>query len=692
MQWPEHEGDPGGRLGQGLEGAREGYLLIRPSGRLAASNAAMVNFFPALAATLVPGTHISRLLAAALSRGFSTGTRRASRLAVRHQVLGIATTQAELRLHDGRWLRIGGTLTPDGGMLVICIDVTAAHEHAEALDIARCDREIVVQKLAQGICLYAPDATVRLANARYSELLGINPALPRPGATMRSLLAASIEAGHHGERSLDGMEQACLALVARGEKRRLVLTLSTGLLVAFDHIPLENGGWLATFEDITERRRIEERAAFLARHDALTRLPNRTMLSERLEQAIAASGRGVRFALLCLNLDHFKIINDTLGHKFGDRLLRAVGERLLACVRETDIVCRLGGDEFAIIQTDIEQAEHSAELGHRMLRALAAPFRLDGEHVNVSGCIGIAIGPDDGTHGDALLRHADTAMVRAKRDGEGTCRLFEPEMDARVQARRGMETALRRALADGAFELYYQPLVDVQANRVTGFEALLRWRHPDGTMVPPAQFITLAEEIGIIVPLGAWVMHAACAVAASWPAGLRIAVNVSAMQFKTSGLAACVTSALAASGLPARRLELEITESVLLADNAATLDVLRDMRARGVRISMDDFGTGHSSLSYLRSFPFDKIKIDQSFVRDLEDSADSAAIIGAIIGLGRSLGMRVTAEGVETAGQLDHLRAAGCDEVQGYYFSRPRPGGEVAGIIARIEGELVDAK
>jgi diguanylate cyclase (GGDEF)-like protein len=688
MQWPEHER---ARLAEALAGAGEGYLLIGPSGRLAASNAAMAGFFPALVAILVPGTTMARLLAAAVSRGFSMATTRGSRHAMRHQVLGISAAPAELRLRDGRWLRISGTTTPDGFMLVMFIDVTAAHEQAAALEVARSDREIVLQNLQKGICLYAPNATVRLANARYSALLGIDPALPRPGATMRSLLAASIAAGHHGERSLDAMEQACLALVALGQRRRLVLTLSSGVLVAFDHIPLESGGWLAVFEDITERRQLEAQAAFLVRHDPLTRLPNRTMLDERLEQAVAASGRGVRFALLCLNLDHFKLVNETFGHKFGDRLLRAVGERIVACVRETDFVCRLGGDEFAVVQTGIEQAEHSAQLGHRMLRALAAPFHLDSQIVTVSACIGIAIGPDDGTQGDTLLRHADTAMDRAQRDGEGTCRLFEPEMDARVQARRKMEIDLRRALADGAFELHYQPLVDVRANRVTGFEALLRWRHPGGHMVSPAQFIPLAEEIGLIVPLGTWVMHAACAAAASWPAHLRVAVNVSPVQFKGSGLADCVTSALSASGLPPRCLELEITESVLLADNAATLDVLRDLRARGVRISMDDFGTGYASLSYLRSFPFDKIKIDQSFVRDLEDSADSAAIVSAIIGLGRSLGMRVTAEGVETAGQLNRLRAAGCDEVQGYYFSRPRPGADLAGIIARIDGELVES-
>jgi EAL domain-containing protein (putative c-di-GMP-specific phosphodiesterase class I) len=293
--------------------------------------------------------------------------------------------------------------------------------------------------------------------------------------------------------------------------------------------------------------------------------------------------------------------------------------------------------------------------------------------------------PEDGKHPDTLLRNADVAMVRAKKVWRGTYCLFERDIDARVQARRAMLADLHQALADGAFELHYQPLVDVAAGRVTGFESLLRWRHPQRGMVPPVQFIPLAEETGLIVPIGDWVLHAACKAAAAWPVPVRVAVNVSPLQFKGGDVSGSVASALALSGLPPRRLELEITESALLTDSAATLDILRGLRAQGVRISMDDFGTGFSSLSYLRSFPFDKIKIDQSFVRDLETSSDSAAIVGAIVGLGRSLGMRVTAEGVETEGQLAHLRAAGCDEVQGYLFSRPRPGDEVAGIIERID-------
>jgi diguanylate cyclase (GGDEF)-like protein len=568
----------------------------------------------------------------------------------------------------------------------------APGERIQALETEVLYRDLVLNSLAQGICLYGPDAVVRLANPRYSELLGVDPALPRPGTTMRALLAASIAAGHHGERSLETLETACLALVARGKPQQMVLTLGSGRLVSFNHVPLPDGGWLAIFDDITERKRLEEEAAFLARHDRLTRLPNRMMLAERLEATIGAAGRGTRFALLWVNLDHFKSVNDTLGHGVGDRLLQVAAERLGGCVRDTDFLARLGGDEFAIIQCAIAGAEDAGRLAQRLVAAIGGPFELDAHQIQISTSIGIAIGPDDGLLAETLLHRADAAMERARQDGGGTYRLFEPEMDARLQARRAMEADLRGALAADAFEVHYQPLVDVRTTRVTGFEALLRWRRPDGTMVPPSVFIPLAEEIGLISEIGDWVLRAACHEAASWPDPLRVAVNVSPMQFKGGRLPQVVAAALAAAGLAASRLELEITESVLLHDNAATMAVLRGLRGLGSRIAMDDFGTGYSSLSYLRSFPFDKIKIDQSFVRDLEAPADSAVIVGAMVGLGRSLGMRVTAEGVETPTQLSRLHAAGCDEVQGYLFGRPSPARDVPGVIARINaGGLLPA-
>ena len=380
---------------------------------------------------------------------------------------------------------------------------------------------------------------------------------------------------------------------------------------------MADGGWVATHEDITERRRAEKQIAHMARHDALTDLPNRVLLRERLAEALAGVRRGSKLAVLYLDLDHFKGVNDTLGHPIGDELLKMVAGRLRHCVRDTDTVARVGGDEFAIIQTGIERPLDTAILARRIGEAVRAPYDLAGHAVVVDTSIGIAIAPNDGTEPDELLKNADMALYRAKADGRGTYRFFEPEMDSRMKARRALELALRNALATGEFELHYQPLVNLDDRRITGCEALLRWNHPERGMISPAEFIPVAEEIGLIVPLGEWVLRKACADAARWPDDIKVAVNLSPIQVTNQNLVPVVVSALAAAGLPASRLELEITESVLMQNTEATLATLHRLRELGVRISMDDFGTGYSSLSYLRSFPFDKIKIDRSFISGL---------------------------------------------------------------------------
>jgi diguanylate cyclase (GGDEF)-like protein len=449
--------------------------------------------------------------------------------------------------------------------------------------------------------------------------------------------------------------------------------LSNGRVVAVVHQPTADGGWVATYEDVTERRQAEARIAFMARHDALTKLPNRVLLAERIDHAMAELVRGSGFAVLCLDLDHFKGVNDTLGHPVGDVLLKAVAERLRQCVADDDTVARLGGDEFAIIRVGVQRPEEVNELADKLVDALAAPYELDGNQIIVSTSIGIALAPDDGTSPDQLLKNADMAMYRAKADGRGTHRFFEPEMDARLQARRALELDLRRAIAQGELELHYQPLINIKSETITGFEALLRWNHSERGVVSPAEFIPLAEETGLIVPLGEWVLRTACREASTWPEQIKIAVNLSAMQFKNRRLVEVIMNALATANLSPHRLELEITESVLLQDDDATLAMLHQMRGLGVRISMDDFGTGYSSLSYLRKFPFDKIKIDQSFIRDLSKGDDSIAIVRAVASLAASLNISTVAEGVETADQLEIARAEGCTEVQGYFFSRPVP-------------------
>jgi diguanylate cyclase (GGDEF)-like protein len=424
----------------------------------------------------------------------------------------------------------------------------------------------------------------------------------------------------------------------------------------------------------------------MARHDTLTGLANRTLFTERVEQALGQTGRGDGFAVFCLDLDHFKAINETWGHPLGDALLRAVAERLSSCIREVDTVARLGGDEFAILQVGLKGPDDATILARRIVETIKLPFEIEGHRVTIGVSIGISMAPGDGTSFGKLLKNADVALYKAKSDGRDTWRFFEMEMDARLQARRALEADLREALAQNAFELYYQPLFDFKRNRIGSFEALLRWNHPKRGMVSPAEFIPLAEEIGLITQLGEWALRTACNQANLWSDGVRVAVNVSPAQFKSGKLAAAVVDALAKSGLVPNRLELEITESVILANSETTLATLNQIRGLGVKIAMDDFGTGYSSLSYLRSFPFDKVKIDQSFIRDLDSKADSSVIVGAIIGLCKSLGMRVTAEGVETQAQLDFLQWQGCNEAQGYYFSKPVPSAHVERVIAKWAG------
>ncbi|CAN5440813.1 EAL domain-containing protein [soil metagenome] len=446
---------------------------------------------------------------------------------------------------------------------------------------------------------------------------------------------------------------------------------------------------LGVSEDIAERKRAEAQIARLAHYDPLTELPNRLLFQKDLSAALArAVRRGELVAVHCIDLDRFKTVNDTLGHPIGDALLKTAAERLRACVREGDTVARLGGDEFAVVQTGLADLSGATRLAGRIVEALAETFDLQGHQVMIGGSVGVAVSPHDGADSDELLKKADMALYRAKADGRGTFHFFERAMDEQLQARRALELDLRLALVEGQFELYYQPLFSLGADRVMGCEALLRWNHPTRGMVSPGDFIPLAEEIGLINPLGEWVLREACREAAAWPDHVRLAVNLSPCQFRDKHLVGTVVSALAASGLPAERLELEITESVLLHNTAGNMSILHDLKTLGVRISMDDFGTGYSSLSYLRSFPFDKIKIDQTFVRDILEDPDALAIIKAVLDLGASLGITTTAEGVETVEQLDELRRQGCGEIQGYFISRPKPAAQIVAMLGpRSESE-----
>ena len=438
-------------------------------------------------------------------------------------------------------------------------------------------------------------------------------------------------------------------------------------------------------DDVTERRLADEKIAHLAHYDALTDLPNRVLFREQIERALRKAAEGEQFALLYIDIDEFKGINDSLGHHVGDELLKAVAACLKDCTKPDDLIARLGGDEFAVIQTAINGRREVEELVARIYKAIRHPYQCLGHQLSTDASIGIALAPEHGTELDQLIKHADLAMYAAKAEGRRTHRFFEPAMDARAKARLTMEQDLRQALSDSRFEIHYQPLLDLRSGEVTGCEALLRWRHPERGMISPAEFIPVAEDTGLINEIGDWVMQTACAEAATWPSWVRIAVNVSPIQLKSPTLALRITAALAASGLAPDRLEVEITEAVLIHDDESALAILHQLRAVGVRIALDDFGTGFSSLSYLKRFPFDKIKIDRCFISDIEDDG-SAAIVQAVVNIAAARNMTTTAEGVETEQQREMLRQLGCTQMQGYLFSAPKPAAEARRLLdARLE-------
>jgi diguanylate cyclase (GGDEF)-like protein/PAS domain S-box-containing protein len=440
-------------------------------------------------------------------------------------------------------------------------------------------------------------------------------------------------------------------------------------------------GYRGIATDITAEMAALDQVRFLAEHDALTGLPNRLVLRNRLEEMLRRLRRyGERSAVLCIDLDRFKEVNDGLGHATGDQVLVATARRLRACLRDTDVVARLGGDEFAVLQVGVDEAHAVQRLCERILEALAEPVPIDGQEVVIGCSIGVALVPADGTDAAQLLQKADIALYRAKEDGRGRACFFKAGMDERLRARKFLESSLRHAMAAGQLELQYQPQVDAGTGAITGVEALLRWHHPTRGPVPPAEFVPVAEEAGLIVPIGEWVLRTACRDAVRWP-GLKVSVNVSPVQFRHRGLVQAVEQALEESGLEPGRLEIEITESLLIHHTGEALRTLEQLKRLGVAIAMDDFGTGYSSLSYLHRFPFDKIKIDRSFVDGLGEGTGSAAIVRAIVGLGRSFGICICAEGVETPAQLEVLRREGCDEAQGYLFGKAMTVSAIDGLV-----------
>jgi diguanylate cyclase (GGDEF)-like protein len=566
-----------------------------------------------------------------------------------------------------------------------------AHSRALA-DTAERERrhlDTAVNNMPIGLVMF--DATKRLivGNEPYRTMYGLPHHVMTRGTHLRDMLACRLQAGSFEGTDREEYIERILKLVEQTETTRRVAELDDGRSVSIIHHPIEGGGWVGTHEDVTDRRKAEARIHHMARHDALTDLPNRNLFKEKVGEALQSAQKPV--AVLCLDLDRFKHVNDTLGHPAGDALLRLVAARLKSIVRHCDTIARFGGDEFALAQLAADQPAAATKLAERIVETIGAPYDVDGHQVVIGASVGVALGPNDGTCSEELLKKADLALYRAKSEGRGRSRFFEPGMDALMQMRRALELDLREALQEGQFEVHYQPIVDIASSKVTCFEALLRWRHPRRGLLQPADFLALAEEIGLIVPLGAWVLRQACQDAVTWRSDIRVAVNVSPAQFRHAGLIDMVFQSLAASGLAPSRLELEITENVLLTEHTATLAIMHKLRGIGVRVVMDDFGTGHSSIGYLRSFPFDKIKIDRSFIASVSTDASSLAIIRAVAGLGGSLGIATTAEGVETEEALAGARLEGCTEVQGFLFGRATCVSEIANVLTSTSERSVNA-
>jgi diguanylate cyclase (GGDEF)-like protein len=597
----------------------------------------------------------------------------------------IAVDPAAWSLRERVLLVLVAVLAVIAGLLVRRDRLTDQRLAAERRQLS-----IAVNNIPQGLVLYDASARIIICNQPYLDMFGLSPDVAKPGCTMQRLIAHRKETGSF-DGDVDAFCNAIIQTVSLGKATRQLTEAPGGRAIEIINRPLKSGGWVATIEDITERRRADEKIAHLAHYDGLTDLPNRILFRERLEKSLKATQPDEQLAVLYIDIDEFKSVNDALGHPIGDELLKGVAERLRGCLKETDVAARLGGDEFAVIQTAIRDRSETNRLVDEIHSAIRQPLECMGHLITTDASIGIALAPGDGVDLDQLLKNADLALYGAKGDGRRTYRFFEAGMDQRARARRSLELELRQAISDGSLETYYQPVVNIEDGKVSSCEALLRWRHPERGMISPAEFIPIAEDSGLINQLGLWVLNTACAEATTWPDHVRVAVNVSPVQFRSPSLALNVAAALASCGLPASRLELEITEAVLIRDDEAALEMLHQLRELGVRIALDDFGTGYSSLSYLQRFPFDKIKIDRSFIRDIAGPGASSSIVQAVVNIAAASDMTTTAEGVETEQQRNLLYILGCTEMQGYLFSPAIPAADVRRLLLSHRGRAMSA-
>ncbi|MDR3529985.1 MAG: EAL domain-containing protein [Rhodopila sp.] len=677
------------RLMDAIENSREGVLLVDTAGRVVIANSPLAAFFGDLNEQLAPGASLSSLIQALVR----TKLVEESRLAIDALPWSSATDSpgtVEIGLLDGRWLRVSWCPTREGELVAFFSDITLSRSREAQLKQTNLWFDAALTNMSQGLCVYDSDSRLKVVNARFRDIYNLSADQIRIGTTIESVL--SLLGSYKKDTSRAAQDsQAIRARIATRAMFAQQDELADGRVIAFSHRPISDGGWVLAYEDVTERHRSEARISFMARHDPLTALPNRALFGERLEQGLAALEQGGSLGLLLIDLDRFKEVNDTHGHPIGDALLRLVAQRLLACSREGDTVARLGGDEFALIGTSLSDADDAKQLAARIIQTLVRPFAIEGYRIEIGASVGIAMATNSDCDSDTLFRDADIALYSVKKEGRGSYSVFTPDMESALHARRVLEHDLLQSVANGEMELAYQPMVALNDGQIRGFEALLRWNHPTRGRIMPDEFIWLSEETGFIDKLGAWILRQACKDAVQWPEPQKIAINVSPVQFRSGKLIRYLEEALRDTGVAPSRVELEITETTLLHENEANIATLRNMHALGVRIVLDDFGTGFSSLSYLRSFPFDRIKIDRSFVKDFGLRNDADAIIHAILGLGKSLRIPVTAEGVETYEQLELLRVRGCDEVQGHLISKPIRAGDIPALAASVAATLAAA-
>jgi diguanylate cyclase (GGDEF)-like protein len=673
-------------LDAALENMAHGLCFYDADMRLRVCNNRYREIYRLSAEEARPGTHLSELIERSIANGaFASEYTPAQILkAARERITARDDSAMRRRMANDTVISVRYCTLPEGGFVATYEDITERERAIEELSEQYRRFDAALNNMSQGLCMLDPSLRVIVCNRRYIEMYGLSPEVVKPGISMREVMEHSCALGIHPNTTAATLYADYVERLREGE-HTLHRHLSDGRIIKLNHTRMAHGGWVVTYEDVTERHKTQARVAHMARHDSLTDLPNRVLFREKMSEGLSeVATAGGEMAVLFLDLDNFKTVNDRLGHAAGDRLLRWVTARLKEHAGEHDTIARLGGDEFALLQRG-PQPQSAERLARQLVEIIGSPPPLENQSIHVGVSVGIAIAPEHGLDPDELMKCADLALYRAKAQGRGAYQLFQPEMEELAQSRHALERDLRGALEAREFHLAFQPQVRLDTSGVTGFEALLRWKHPERGIVSPADFIPIAEETGLVIPIGEWVLRSACATAAAWPEFITVAVNLSPVQFRSRGLVTMVMSALADAGLAPHRLELEVTETALLDDSETTVETLHQLRELGVRVSLDDFGVGYSSLSYLRKFPFDRIKIDRSFVGTLGDSPESAAIVRTIASLGAVLGVETTAEGVETDDQLAFVRECGCTAVQGFYFGRPCPAAEIGRMIETLD-------